>query len=76
LGEVPKAEGVTIKVNDESLYDLLPPKMDSQFIRPPKVPEGGNSSHKIFSAGVISRRSSLARCSYHYYRLGKLTENP
>jgi len=49
---------VTIKVNDESLYDLLPPKMDSQFIRPPKVPEGGNSSHKIFSAGVISRRSS------------------
>ena len=32
-------------------------KMDSQFIRPPKVSEGGNSSHKIFSAGVMLRRS-------------------
>lgn len=35
--------------------------MDSQLIRPPKVPEAGNSSHKIFSAGVISRRSSLVQ---------------
>ncbi len=25
---------VTVKVNDESLNDLLPPKMDSQLIRP------------------------------------------
>ena len=33
LGEVPKAEGVTIKIDNESLNDLLPPKMDSQLIR-------------------------------------------
>ena len=31
LGEVPKAEGVTIKINDESLNNLLPPKADSQL---------------------------------------------
>jgi hypothetical protein len=34
LGEVPEAEGVTIEIDDESLNDLLPPKMDSQFVRP------------------------------------------
>jgi hypothetical protein len=44
--------GVTTEINDESLNNLPPPKMDSQLIRPLKVPEGGNSSHKSFSAGV------------------------
>ena len=52
---------VTIEIDNESLNNLLPPKADSQLLCPPKVPEGGNSSHKIFSAGVMSRRSSLAR---------------
>jgi len=58
---------MTVKIDDESLNDLplappvragVSPKVDSQLIRLPKVPEGGSSSHKIFSAGVISRRSS------------------
>jgi hypothetical protein len=42
---------VTIKINDESLNNLLPPKADAQFI-------ARNSFHNIFSAGVMSRRSS------------------
>ena len=29
---------VTIKVDDESLNDLLPPKVDSQLIRPKFIP--------------------------------------
>jgi hypothetical protein len=40
---------MTIKVNNESLNNLLPPKVDSQLIRPPKVPEGGSSSHTLRS---------------------------
>jgi hypothetical protein len=54
LGEVPKAEGVTIKVNNESLYNLLPPKMDSQFIRPQFLPQdylgGSHFAAKFFRA--------------------------
>ena len=30
---------VTVKVDDESLYNLLPPKMDSQLIRPQFHPQ-------------------------------------
>jgi hypothetical protein len=45
---------VTVEIDDESLNDLLPLKADSQFIRPPKVPEGGNSSHTSSSRQVSS----------------------
>jgi hypothetical protein len=30
--------GVTVKINDESLSDLLPPKADSQLLRPQFIP--------------------------------------
>lgn len=61
---------VTVKVNDKSLNDLLPSEMDAQLVRPPKVPEGGNSSYKIFSAGVISRRLSL----FSLFENGEMSE--
>jgi hypothetical protein len=48
---------MAIKIDDKSLNDLLPPKMDSQLVRPQFMPND-------FSAGVISRRNSRARWSF------------
>jgi hypothetical protein len=40
LGEVPdRAEGVTIKIDNKSLNDLLPPKVDSQLVGADFLPQ-------------------------------------
>lgn len=50
--------GVTIEIHDESLNDLLPPKMDSRLIRRRRSPKGAILATRfaVFSVGVISRR--------------------
>jgi len=61
---------VTVKVNDESLNDLLPPKVDSQFIPPQFFPHASRFSRReSFRGGVLSRIAHITITVW-----GKFTE--
>jgi hypothetical protein len=46
---------MTVKVNDESLNDLLPPKVDSQLIRPLFFPKNIFSFSRLFGFDITSK---------------------
>jgi len=46
LGEVPKAEGVTVKIDNESRNDLLSSEMNAQLIRPKFFPHASQFSRR------------------------------